>query len=84
MLNNEMIHFQGLKARDRVAGAHGRGEVPSDAEVGGQGKKVAGCQCRLSWADTLPLRRGEVPSNWPFSYEGQVLLNGRPHRLEWE
>jgi len=35
MLNNEMIHFQGLKAFDRVAGAHGRGEVSPDAAVGG-------------------------------------------------
>jgi hypothetical protein len=37
-----MIHFQGLKTCDRVAGAHGRGKVPSDAEVGGQAQGVAG------------------------------------------
>ena len=42
MLNNEMIHFQGLKAYDRVTGAYGRGEVPSDAEMGGQAQGVAG------------------------------------------
>ncbi len=41
MLNNEMIHFQGLEACDRVAGAYGRGEVPSDAEVGGEANGVA-------------------------------------------
>jgi len=42
MLNNEMTHFQGLKAPDRMAGAHGRGDVPSDSEVGGEAQEVAG------------------------------------------
>jgi len=35
------------RARDRVAGAYGRGKVPSHAEVGGAGQEVTGCRSRL-------------------------------------
>ncbi len=35
------------QARDRVAGARGRGEGPADAEVGGEGQEAAGCRSRL-------------------------------------